>query len=402
MCGHDFERGAPGSPQVHTGCAPEHTGPPPGGAPSLYSFSRRLTKLLRHDGPRRGVPVGADGFVPVGAILSLPENKLISLSDIFVVVHTDPKQRFQLALRTPSKNSLEVTEEALKGDSERGSQEHWRILPAGEVCCMRCLQEGAPEVYVRATQGHSICEVQSELLLSPVRSRIELEEAVAKTLLGPEVAAAGGGAPQRASSSCGGPLQVCVVGEEGGRSPPSVTPSFVKKGVTLVHGTYLRLWGNIKIEGLKRMRRRHVHFVPYWGVWRGSLSDISPSAYKDAGSHEKEIQQQQQYLQLQQRQQQEQQQQEQVQQQQQLLLLQEHEQQRQERLQRQLRACAVSGFRDNCDLLIVLDFEKSLEAGLKIFVAANGVALTEGDKRGAVPSSCIAAAVERHSGRILN
>lgn len=261
-----------------------------------------------------------DGFVPVSSVLSLSENRTFSLSDVLIVVSTDKKQRFQLAVERPgSPLAVPPGPGSQLQQTEGGAA--LTILPPGEVCCTRCMS-GATGIYIRATQGHSVAEIESHRLLSPARSRSELEQAVLA------------------------------------HTYPSEGPrldSPYRRGVTLVHGTYLRAWEGIKREGLKRMRRRHVHFTPFWGVWAGSLSDIL------IPSNDKEL----------------------------------------VRSEGPNVAPPVSGFKASCDLLLILNFEKAVEKGLCFFVAANGVVLTEGDEHGAVPIDCFAAAVERKTGRVL-
>lgn len=273
---------------------------------SLDSFARRLTKLLRHDCPRRGLPVGADGFVSVTCVLSLPENESFEVSEVLAVVAADQKRRFQLALsRGPPPAAVHTPE---------NDRPPLRILPAGAVCCMRCAS-GALGLLIRATQGHSIAEVDSSRLLTPVRSLEELQRAVL----------------------------ACTYTRE--RGPRATVPD---EGLTLVHGTYMRFWESIKSHGLRRMGRRHVHFAGFPGVWTGG-SRACPVSFQ--GLKE---------------------------------------------------ACGpTSGFRASCDLLLILDFEKALEKALRFFVAANGVVLTEGDERGAVPWDCLAAALDRKTGRAL-
>ncbi|OEH78986.1 tpt1 family protein [Cyclospora cayetanensis] len=273
-------------------------------------FSRRLTKLLRHEGPRMGLFVRPDGFVSVVAVLLLAENHQFSISDVFSIVSTDAKQRFQLGIaEVPPSTSL---------PSAVGLQKSMRILPAGGVCCMQCTG-GAATVYIRATQGHSIPNVQSDLLCCCINSSEELEDAL---LNGPA-----GALRERAQA----------------------------RGVTLVHGTYLRLWESIKNEGLKRMGRRHVHFTPFYGAWTGSLSDISLTSRNKVEDTE----------------------------------------------ENKSLGC-FSGFRASCNLLLILDFEKALGMGLKFFVAANGVVLTEGTEEGIVPFCCIRTSVDRRTGESLS
>ncbi|KAL8274119.1 hypothetical protein Esti_001961 [Eimeria stiedai] len=238
---------------------------------SAARFARGLTKLLRHEARQRGLPLRPDGFVPLSSVLALKENKAFSLADALSAVAQDQKHRFQLAASQVPKSSEDSQGVRTPQENSEG-QLPLTILPAGEICCMRCASTGPP-LFIRATQGHSLSGIENELFLTPICSSRDLEEAVSR----------------------------CTYTEE---EPPA--PS---RGITLVHGTYLRFFHSIKKEGLKRMQRRHVHFTPFPG--------------------------------------------------------------------------------------------KALKEGLSFFLSANNVILTEGDAQGAVPFACFAAAVERHSGRLL-
>ncbi|KAL1940770.1 hypothetical protein VTO73DRAFT_7811 [Trametes versicolor] len=45
----------------------------------------------------------------------------------------------------------------------------------------------------------------------------------------------------------------------------------------------------------------------------------------------------------------------------------------------------ISGMRSSSQILIYVDVQKALDAGIKFYISANGVVLTEGDERGFVP-----------------
>lgn len=46
---------------------------------------------------------------------------------------------------------------------------------------------------------------------------------------------------------------------------------------------------------------------------------------------------------------------------------------------------AVSGMRKSAKVMIYIDVQKALDAGIKLFLSDNGVILTEGDERGFLP-----------------
>lgn len=45
----------------------------------------------------------------------------------------------------------------------------------------------------------------------------------------------------------------------------------------MVHGTYFRHWNSIKVHGLSRMTRRHIHFAPGLPGEEGVISGIRAS-----------------------------------------------------------------------------------------------------------------------------
>ncbi|XP_031304400.1 tRNA 2'-phosphotransferase 1 isoform X2 [Camelus dromedarius] len=59
-------------------------------------LSKALSYTLRHGALKLGLPMGADGFVPLGALLQLPQFCSFSAEDVQRVVDTNGKQRFAL------------------------------------------------------------------------------------------------------------------------------------------------------------------------------------------------------------------------------------------------------------------------------------------------------------------
>ncbi|XP_005183157.1 tRNA 2'-phosphotransferase 1 [Musca domestica] len=128
-------------------------------------LSKKLSWLLRHGLKKEGFQIQPDGFIRVDDLLKHPNYcRDFSLSTLQKIVEQDAKQRYTLR-----QNPL---------------QGYWEI---------------------RANQGHSLDEIQSDQCLQLINNAAEV------------------------------PLAV--------------------------HGTYYRHWPSIKTHGLKRFQRNHVHFA---------------------------------------------------------------------------------------------------------------------------------------------
>ncbi|CAM1331490.1 TRPT1 (predicted) [Pycnogonum litorale] len=135
---------------------------------SNVELSKSLSWILRHGVKKVGLQMQPDGYVNVDAILNLrnfQRNKWTA-EEIIKVVECDEKQRFSL-----------------------------------KTC------NDGNTLAIRANQGHTIEDVDDELLLEKVKRIEDL--------------------------------------------PP-----------LLAHGTFLKKWPLIKVNGLNRMTRRHIHFAP--------------------------------------------------------------------------------------------------------------------------------------------
>uniref|UniRef100_A0A8C9PNK6 2'-phosphotransferase n=1 Tax=Spermophilus dauricus TaxID=99837 RepID=A0A8C9PNK6_SPEDA len=69
-------------------------------------LSKTLSYALRHGALKLGLPMGADGFVPLGTLLQLPQFHSFSTEDVQRVVNTNKKQRFTLRPGDPSTGPL--------------------------------------------------------------------------------------------------------------------------------------------------------------------------------------------------------------------------------------------------------------------------------------------------------
>ncbi|XP_037905615.1 tRNA 2'-phosphotransferase 1 [Hermetia illucens] len=105
-----------------------------------------------------------------------------------------------------------------------------------------------------------------------------------------------------------------------------------------IHGTYMRFWDKIKVEGLKRMNRYHIHFTS---------SEVPVNSRTP------------------------------------------------------LHGQVTSGFRNNCDLLIYVDVPEAMRAGVKFYLSENNVILTSG-LDGTLPPRFLLKAVNRRTGQLLH
>ncbi|XP_062051911.1 tRNA 2'-phosphotransferase 1 isoform X1 [Lepus europaeus] len=69
-------------------------------------LSKALSYALRHGALKLGLPMGPDGFVPLGALLQLPQFRGFSAEDVQRVVDASEKQRFALQPGDPSTGPL--------------------------------------------------------------------------------------------------------------------------------------------------------------------------------------------------------------------------------------------------------------------------------------------------------
>ncbi|XP_052046900.1 tRNA 2'-phosphotransferase 1 isoform X1 [Apodemus sylvaticus] len=69
-------------------------------------LSKALSYALRHGALKLGLPMRADGFVPLQALLQLPQFHSFSIEDVQLVVDTNEKQRFTMQPGEPSTGPL--------------------------------------------------------------------------------------------------------------------------------------------------------------------------------------------------------------------------------------------------------------------------------------------------------
>ncbi|XP_004713703.1 tRNA 2'-phosphotransferase 1 isoform X2 [Echinops telfairi] len=78
----------------------------PRGQDRDVQLSKALSYVLRHGALKLGLPLGADGFVPLRALLQLPQFRGFSEEDVQRVVDSNQKQRFALQSGDPGTGPL--------------------------------------------------------------------------------------------------------------------------------------------------------------------------------------------------------------------------------------------------------------------------------------------------------
>jgi 2'-phosphotransferase len=143
-----------------------------GGDDVMVSISKALTYLLRHGAEKEGLDMREDGYVLVEEILNHKtiKSKKVDLELLKKIVETNDKKRFELADIENEKSG------------------------------------GKKELFIRATQGHTLKMIDDEKLLKKIED--------------------------------------------------------LKAYPVVVHGTYFKFWSSIKKEGLKCMSRNHIHLAP--------------------------------------------------------------------------------------------------------------------------------------------
>ena len=187
------------------------------------TLSKALSYVLRHAAPSLGLEPSSDGYVPVDDLLSLNHSKFrdkqsgrqkYTVDDVIRVVEDNDKQRFKLEY----KNSAAAA--AADDDNADGHN----IEDTDTLQSTNAERTGVNRrvLCIRANQGHSFSAgLQSNQLLAPLTA----EELSNHELI-------------------------------------------------IVHGTTRRAWeDHIRIEGLRRMKRNHIHFAT--GLPNGQKSPIS-------------------------------------------------------------------------------------------------------------------------------
>eukprot|EP00995_Heteronema_vittatum_P012330 NODE_820_length_1166_cov_384.873769_g576_i0.p1 GENE.NODE_820_length_1166_cov_384.873769_g576_i0~~NODE_820_length_1166_cov_384.873769_g576_i0.p1 ORF type:complete len:334 (+),score=118.24 NODE_820_length_1166_cov_384.873769_g576_i0:22-1002(+) len=63
---------------------------------AMHSYSKKLSKLLRHDARARDLPMRSDGYMLVDDVIALPEFRGVTLSALKTIANRDDKGRFKV------------------------------------------------------------------------------------------------------------------------------------------------------------------------------------------------------------------------------------------------------------------------------------------------------------------
>mmetsp|Transcript_14045 Transcript_14045/g.30166 ORF Transcript_14045/g.30166 Transcript_14045/m.30166 type:complete len:381 (-) Transcript_14045:34-1176(-) len=261
-------------------------------------LSKSLSWVLRHSAPSLGLSLTSDGYVPVNDMLRLNHPRFrknsrgelkYTVDDVKRVVENNDKQRFRLEY----KDFVDLSMKRLY--SESGNAESNEDPEAVATECDANEEKDIKILCIRANQGHSIKKhIQSDRLLTPL-SNDQL-------------------------------------------SDPKMT---------IIHGTSMKAWrDHIRIEGLKRMKRNHIHFasgLPACRIYAGG-----------EGGEKRNM------------------------------------------------AAPKSGMRTNSEVYIYINGRNCSKCGIPFFRSDNGVILTEGiGKEGFLPLKYFEKVVDASSGQVL-
>jgi 2'-phosphotransferase len=168
-------------------------------------LSKSLSWLLRHTAPSLGLHPTSDGYISVDEILSLDHPRFrrgkdakYTVQDVRRVVENNDKQRFRLEYISLSAGDTASTDLHKRDFNDESSKTNDADLKDNLTLC------------IRANQGHSYKNIiQCDKLLTPLTAD-ELSD----------------------------------------------------PNLTIIHGTTRKAWeDHIRIEGLNRMKRNHIHFA---------------------------------------------------------------------------------------------------------------------------------------------
>ncbi|PFH33507.1 hypothetical protein BESB_077240 [Besnoitia besnoiti] len=215
-----------------------------------YLLIKKLNFILRHGAPLFKLPMREDGYVRIRELLELECMKGVTWEEIYLVVASNFKRRYEIcydprepehagrdsvlvvdagqrlppapkasAAAPPPSRSSELTPKifplssgmarkaVLSADTRGGSEDELSLFqgtpPFPSSATPHLIND---RWLLRATQGHTIRHISSELLLRRIRDPAEIPK--------------------------------CV------------------------HGTYMKNWLAIRTVGLSRMHRNHIHFAP--------------------------------------------------------------------------------------------------------------------------------------------
>ncbi|KPI36409.1 uncharacterized protein AB675_2941 [Cyphellophora attinorum] len=307
--------------------------------PRSVLVSKALSRLLRHAAEQERVPIDENGWVRVDHVLAWR-----GLSSF------KPRVEVQEIM-----DGVRESEKARFGLKYSGKQDSIQedIVESDTAKALRMFDEGQdtePKRFlIRANQGHSIKAVNEEGLLTP----LTLPEKVKTTTI----------ISQDANANENNAIN----------SSPSLPP-------TVVHGTFYAAYEAILAEGLlKSMNRNHVHFSsgPPLEIARGSevasaeamMEKMSPQPASNGNGG----------------------------------VAAQGKSRQQSKLAKMMADAKVkSGMRPDAEVLIYIDLERALKAGMKWWRSENGVILTEGLTTSPTQTTGVSAVTEGNATQLDN
>jgi RNA:NAD 2'-phosphotransferase (TPT1/KptA family) len=283
--------------------------------PRSVLVSKALSRLLRHAAEQERVPIDENGWVRVDHVLAWR-----GLSSF--------KPRVEVQEIMDGVRESEKARFGLKYSGKHGDA-HEDVIESETARALRVFDEGQdtePKKFlIRANQGHSIKAVNEEGLLSPLTLPKEVKTTT-------------------------------VINQDANTNEKDAIASSAGLPPTVVHGTFYAAWEAILAEGLlKSMNRNHVHFSsgPPVEIARGSEGASTEAVIAATSEHRTSDENG-------------------------SVAKQGKSKPRSKLAQMMADAKVKSGMRPDAEVLIYVDLERALKAGMKWWRSENGVVLTEG------------------------
>ena len=267
-------------------------------------LSKSLSWLLRHTAPSLGLHPTPDGYIPVEDILSLNHARFrnginnfpkYTIQDVRRVVENNDKQRFRLEYKDLSSGSSTTLSSSNNQPLHHSNDSAASLHNGIRSTLNNQKDDNNLTLCIRANQGHSYKDIiQSDKLLTPLTNE-ELSD----------------------------------------------------PNLTIVHGTTRKAWeDHIRIEGLSKMKRNHIHFAT--GLPKNIISEGESK-----------------------------------------------------RREEEKKAAPISGMRATSQIYIYINGERCARDGIQFFRSDNGVILTAGNDEGLLPVEYFKQVVLASSGKVL-
>ncbi|KAL8272898.1 hypothetical protein Esti_003207 [Eimeria stiedai] len=227
-----------------------------------YLLIKRLNFILRHGAALFSLPMREDGFVRVRELLALPCMRSVTWDDLQTAVSANFKQRYELLF---DEAEVETAPAFLDNEKQQQQQRMQQQGCSSSSINGRVGESGQGEEVACVCNGNQAQEKEGEGSLDEAKS-------FSLACSPPRPSAAAVEEADNCSAACVGEADG-VSGKWLLRATQGHTIPYIRSDLLLrrvqhpwelpvcVHGTYLRNWMAIRVLGLHRMNRNHIHFA---------------------------------------------------------------------------------------------------------------------------------------------